>query len=103
MKKAGNPDAAVAAYRATVAFYEDLAHQMPKREDYASMQIVQHALFARFLDSLGKLDEAIAEFRTARDLVTTNSGQFSDQQRIAAFVAKLDGDIASITAKQKKP
>ena len=103
LKKAGNPDAAVAAYRATVAFYEDLAHQMPKREDYASMQIVQHALFARFLDSLGKLDEAIAEFRTARDLVTTNSGQFSDRQRIAAFVAKLDGDIASITAKQKKP
>jgi tetratricopeptide (TPR) repeat protein len=103
LKKAGDPESAVASYRATVAFGEDLAHRMPKREDYASMQIVQHALFARFLDSVGKVDEAIAEFRTARDLATTNSGQFSDQQRIAAFIVKLDADIASMMAKQNKP
>jgi tetratricopeptide (TPR) repeat protein len=103
LKNAGDSDTAVDAYRATVTFYEELAHRMPKREDYASMQIIQHALFARFLDSLGKLDDAIAELRTARNLATTNSGQFSDQQRIASFVAKLDDEIASMTAKLKKP
>ena len=103
LKAVGDPDAAVAAYRATVTFYEDLAHRMPKREDYASMRIIQHARFARFLGSFGKLDEAIVEFRTARDLATINSGRFSDQERITAFVATLDGDIASIMAKQKKP
>jgi tetratricopeptide (TPR) repeat protein len=103
LKKAGNADAAIASYRATVAFYEDLARGMPKREDYASMQIIQHALFARFLGSLGKPDDAIAEFRTARALATANAAQFSDQQKIAAFVARLDGEIAAMTAGQKKP
>jgi eukaryotic-like serine/threonine-protein kinase len=103
LKTAGDPDAAVAAYRTTVAFCENLAHRMPKRRDYALMRVIQHVLFAGFLDSLGKLEEAIVEFRTARDLATTNSGQFLDQQRITAFVAKLDGDIASTMAKQKKP
>jgi tetratricopeptide (TPR) repeat protein len=103
LKKVGDPDAAIASFHATVAFYEDLARRMPKREDYAAMQIIQHALFARFLDSLGKSDDALAEFRTARDLATTNSGQFSDKKRIAGFIAKLDGDIASMTAKQKRP
>ena len=103
LKKAGDADAAIASYRATVTFYEDLARRMPKREDYASMQIIQHALFARFLGSLGKPDDAIAEFRTARDLATANAAQFSDQQKIAAFVARLDGEIAATTAGQKKP
>ena len=103
LKKVGDPDGAIASFRTSVAFYEDLAHRMQKREDYAAMQIIQHALFARFLDSLGKSDEALGELRTAHDLATANSGQFSDQKRIAGLIVKLDGDIASMTAKQKRP
>ena len=103
LRKVGDPDAAIASYRATVAFYEDLAHRMQKREDYAAMEIIQHALFARFLNSLGKSDDALAEFRTARDLASANSGKFSDKQQIAGLIIKLDGDIASMTAKQKRP
>jgi tetratricopeptide (TPR) repeat protein len=103
LRKVGDPDAAIASYRATVAFYEDLAHRMQKREDYAAMEIIQHALFARFLDSLGESDDALAEFRIARDLASANSGKFSDKQRIAGLIIKLDGDIASLAAKQKRP
>jgi tetratricopeptide (TPR) repeat protein len=103
LKKTGDPDAAVATYRETVPFYEALAHRMPKREDYATKQIIQHALFAHFLDSLGRVDEALAELRTAREMAATNASQFSDQQRIAAFAARVDGEIAAMTARQKKP
>jgi hypothetical protein len=67
------------------------------------MEIIQHALFARFLDSLGESDDALAEFRIARDLASANSGKFSDKQRIAGLIIKLDGDIASLAAKQKRP
>jgi tetratricopeptide (TPR) repeat protein len=101
LKKAGDPDAAIASYRATVVLYEDLAKRMAKREDYAAMRIIQHGLFARFLDSLGKSDDALAELRTARDLTTTD--QISNKQQLAGFAAKIDSEIASITARQKKP
>lgn len=50
LKETGDAGGAIASYRATVALYEALAHRLPKREDYAALQILQHALFARFLD-----------------------------------------------------
>lgn len=103
LKATGDADGAIANYRATVTLYDVLTHRLPKREAYATMQFIQHANFARFLDSLGKFDDAIAEFRLARDLAAANSSQIFNKQQIAAFVAKLDGEISSTMAKQKRP
>jgi eukaryotic-like serine/threonine-protein kinase len=103
LKKTGDPAGAITSFHETVVFYEDLAHRMPQREDYTMNQILQHALFAHFLESLGKSDDCLAELRTARDLTNTNSDKFSDKRRPTGMIAKLNSEIASRTAGKKTP
>jgi len=105
LKKQGDPDAAVSTFRETVKLYEDLVHRLPSREDYLVQRMVQQALLGRFLASLQRVDEAIGEFRRARELATeaqaNNSLADELRERTFGFVRKLDEEIVATSAKRR--
>ena len=100
-RKADDLDGAIAAFKESVVFREEIAKLNPNLPDSAVPAIMQRVAFSKFLGDLNRPQDALSELKTARAALFAKKQALSNQESVAKMLAKLDANIAQMANAQK--